>query len=86
MGAGDALHLCILNFFRTFLYMSFVIVLIPLLLYLGEFLCPKHTTRILGFCDNQIMMISTSFLSLPAYSNEVAIVTNGGSLKSFYDH
>jgi hypothetical protein len=45
-----------------------------------------YTTGIVGFCDNQIMTIIVCFLSLPAYSDEVAVVTEGGSLKGFCDH
>ena len=41
------------------------------------------TTRNLGFYDNQIMTITTCFLSLPVCCDEVTVVTEGGSLTSF---
>jgi hypothetical protein len=49
-------------------------------------LLSRDTTRILGFCDDYIMTITTYFLSLPACCDEMAVITEGGSLTSFCDH
>nr|ABA94038.1 hypothetical protein LOC_Os11g32570 [Oryza sativa Japonica Group] len=46
----------------------------------------NYTIGILGFCDDYIMTITTCFLSLPARSDEMAVITEGGSLTIFCDH
>jgi hypothetical protein len=50
------------------------------------FITLLYTTGILGFYDDYITTITAYFLSLSACSDEMAVITEGGSLISFCDH